>query len=264
MLDILFQNRNKNYGAYELRSNYPQRIKKALLITFLLAGSTVASLALGNRMNRETIDKTFPDTIRLVVIPDEQEPEEIIPPKPLPQPAPAQVRTEHLATIQIVKDDEVPAPPPDQDDLKLAKIGLIKQDGVEDLSIPENSIQEGMSSGIIETKMPSKDEPDIFIKVEKEAEFDGNWQRFLERTLNANVPVDKDAPPGTYRILMQFVVDTDGNVSDIKPLTNLGYGMEEEAVRVLKKAKKWKPAFQNGRTVKAYRKQQITFVVTQE
>ena len=57
------------------------------------------------------------------------------------------------------------------------------------------------------------------------------------------------------------MVDTNGTVSDIKPLTNLGYGMEQEAVRVLKKATKWEPAIQNGRKVKAYRRQKITFQV---
>ncbi len=53
------------------------------------------------------------------------------------------------------------------------------------------------------------------------------------------------------------MVDTEGNVSDIKPLTNHGYGLEEEAIRVLKKAAKWEPAIQNGINVKAYRKQVI-------
>ena len=59
-------------------------------------------------------------------------------------------------------------------------------------------------------------------------------------------------------------MDIDGTVSDIKALTNLGYGLEQEAIRVLKKAAKWKPAIQDGRQVKAYRKQAITFQVTTE
>ena len=64
--------------------------------------------------------------------------------------------------------------------------------------------------------------------------------------------------------MIQFVVDVEGNVSDIKPLTNHGYGLEQEAVRVLKKAAKWEPAIQNGVKVKAYRKQVITFQVLGE
>jgi len=81
------------------------------------------------------------------------------------------------------------------------------------------------------------------------------------RNLNANVPGDNDAPAGSYTIIIQFVVDLEGNVSDVKALTAHGYGMEEEAMRALKKATKWQPAIQNGHFVKAYRKQPITFVV---
>ena len=85
--------------------------------------------------------------------------------------------------------------------------------------------------------------------------------KFLLRNLNPEVPVDNDAPEGIYTVLMQFLVDIDGSISDIKPLTNHGYGLEEEAIRVLKKATRWEPAIQNGRPVKAYCKQPITFQV---
>jgi protein TonB len=64
--------------------------------------------------------------------------------------------------------------------------------------------------------------------------------------------------------VVQFIVDKEGNISDVKALTNQGYGMEDEAVRVIKKGPNWTPAQQNGRYVKAYRKQPITFVVSGE
>ena len=61
---------------------------------------------------------------------------------------------------------------------------------------------------------------------------------------------------------MQFVVDKEGVISDVKGLTSKGYGMEEEAVKIIKKGPAWEAAVQNGRKVKAYRKQPITFIVT--
>ena len=76
--------------------------------------------------------------------------------------------------------------------------------------------------------------------------------------------MNNDAPAGSYTVIIQFVVDMDGSISDIKALTNHGYGLEQEAIRVIKKATKWEPAFQNGRHVKAYRKQPITFRVEAE
>ena len=110
----------------------------------------------------------------------------------------------------------------------------------------------------------TKDPDAPFEKVEIPAEFNGNWEKFLLRNLNANIPVDNGAPTGNYTVHIQFVVDIEGNISAIKALTNIGYGLEQEAIRVLKKATKWIPAIQNGRSVKAYRQQPITFQVTEE
>ena len=113
----------------------------------------------------------------------------------------------------------------------------------------------------------SADEPEIFSRVEIDAAFPGGplaWRKFLETNLRGETPVDKGAGPGNYTTIIQFIVDKDGNVSDVKPLTKLGYGMEEEAVRVIRKSGKWKPAIQNGREVKAYRKQPITFQIVEQ
>ncbi|MCH5683060.1 energy transducer TonB [Niabella sp. W65] len=103
-----------------------------------------------------------------------------------------------------------------------------------------------------------------FTKVEIEAAYMGNWKSFLERNLVGEVPVDNGAAPGKYTVIIQFVVDVDGSISDIRPLTNLGFGMEQEAIRVIKKSGKWKPAFQNSQEVKAFRKQPITFQVVEQ
>lgn len=107
----------------------------------------------------------------------------------------------------------------------------------------------------------------IFQKVEVEASYPGGdkaWLNFLIQNLNAGIPAKKKAPVGVYTVVVQFVVDKDGTVSDIKPLTNHGYGMEEEVLRVLKKAPRWKAAIQDGRRVRAYRKQPVTFQVAEE
>lgn len=100
---------------------------------------------------------------------------------------------------------------------------------------------------------------------EQEAAFPGEgegWRKFLEKNLNAAVPVSMGAPVGQYTVMMQFIVNTDGSLSDIKALTAYGYGMEKEMERVLKRSPKWIPAHQFGRKVKAYRRQPLTFVVS--
>lgn len=76
------------------------------------------------------------------------------------------------------------------------------------------------------------------------------------------VPVNMGAPVGQYTVLVLFIVDKDGTITGIQPLTKFGFGMEEEAVRLIKQCPKWIPAQQFGKKVKAYRKQPITFVIS--
>lgn len=106
-----------------------------------------------------------------------------------------------------------------------------------------------------------------FVAVEEEASYPGGnaaWIKFLEKNLKADIPVKNDAPMGKYTAMVVFIVDKDGSISNIKPLTNFGYGIEEEVIRVLERSGKWIPANQNGKPLKAYRKQPITFIINNE
>ena len=107
----------------------------------------------------------------------------------------------------------------------------------------------------------------VFEKVDVEATFSGGeaaWRKYLEQNLDPNVPVENGAPIGIYTVVVQFIVDKTGAISDIKTLTNFGYGMEQEVMRIMKKSPMWSPASQNNRSVKAYRKQPVTFVIDAE
>jgi bla regulator protein blaR1 len=109
------------------------------------------------------------------------------------------------------------------------------------------------------------DENIVFEKVEVEASFPGGapaWRKFLTENLNPIVPVDSGANEGTYTVVLQFIADKEGNVSNITALTKHGFGMEQECIRLMKLSPKWNPALQNGKPVIAYRKQPITFVIT--
>lgn len=107
----------------------------------------------------------------------------------------------------------------------------------------------------------------IFEKVDVEASFPGGemaWRKFLGRTLRADIATENGAPAGIYTVWVQFVVDKTGSVTDIRPLTNWGYGMEAEVTRVIKIGPQWQPASQNGRAVRAYRKQPVTFMIEED
>jgi len=118
---------------------------------------------------------------------------------------------------------------------------------------------------ILFDSIPASDTP-TFKKVEKEAYFPGGekaWIKFLRKRLDPDVPIRLNAPPGSYTVVIQFIVNKDGSL-DILPLTNFGYGMEDEIVRVMSKAPSWIPAEQNGKPVRAYRKQPFTFSVPEK
>jgi len=105
----------------------------------------------------------------------------------------------------------------------------------------------------------------IFSKVEIEAAFPGGdaaWRRYLEKNLMNFNPADNGAPDGMYTVRVRFIVDKQGNIDSVTALSHYGYGMEEIAIRVIKKGPKWTPAIMNGHNVKAFRTQPISFLVT--
>lgn len=102
---------------------------------------------------------------------------------------------------------------------------------------------------------------------EREAKFPGGlqeWRRFLSRNLNVNTPVDFGAPAGIFTVRVSFLVDKEGNVSDVRAENNPGYGTAEEAVRVIKKGPKWEPAIQYNKKVIYRQVQPISFRVEED
>lgn len=260
MLDLIFDDRNKAYGAYELRKTYNRRIGKSLLFTLMFASLIIAGVSLGNSF-KKTEGPVF-DKREIII---EEISEEIKEPKPAPpperRPEPEPIRTEQLSTLAIVPDVEQDKPIPTKEDLDSAKIGLFQQDGRNFTGQVEGPPDQPDHAGILDSKRGAEEEDKIYPIVEIQAKYRGNWEKFLLRHLNGNTPVDNGASPGRYTVLIQFIVDKEGNVSDIKAISNVGYGMEAEAIRVLRKADKWEPAIQAGFKVKSYRTQPITFVV---
>jgi len=266
ILDILFEGKNKSYGAYDLRKTYNKRIIKAMvatgaLILLIFVGSVVAN------MNKDT-DKGEVDVVdtQMAEIKKDEPPPPPPPPPPPTPPPPPEVNQVKFTPPKIVKDEEVK---PDE------KIEEIKEEQVISTKTVESDntqqiVQapvEDKGTQVVEVPKTDDDENKIFNKVEVEAEFPGGnsaWANFLRKNLNSNAPVDNGASEGTYQVIVRFIVSKDGSISDVVAETKHGYGMEEEAVKVIKRGPKWTPALQNGRHVNAYRRQPITFVVAAE
>jgi periplasmic protein TonB len=265
ILDIIFDGRNKEYGAYELRRSYSRRLLMAMLFTVLFTFIGYGAMQLSRYFADMSSGKDFAvKDVELAEVKDEKKPEEIKPPV-LPKVEPPKVEIAKFTPPKIVPDQDVKPDDitPDQDQLDDTQIGSFNQDGIKDDIITPPVEKTG--TGVVITPVVKGDNVDsIFAKVEREAEFpggDAGWKRYLEKSLNANTPIDNGAPEGTYTVVVKFVVDKEGRISDVEPLSNHGFGMEQEAMKVIKKGPNWKPAEQNGRQVKAYRSQPITFVV---
>jgi len=265
ILEILFANKNKDYGAYELRVMYNKRMKYALSFMFLICLLfTVGSILANAKDESKKLAYTGPE-IELTNV-DEPPVEEIKPPEQkIEEPQTAQ---EVLTPPRIVEDKMV-----NEEDVMLAvedyesvKIGLDKVEGTEDIGIVEPPIEitTGLTKGLqSNTDMLEKG----FTSVQIAAEFPGGikeWQRFLERNLNSELPTENGAPVGVYTVVVTFIVDIDGKVSDVQAESDPGYGTKDEAMRVIRKGPNWKPANQNGRAVKYRHRQAITFKVSEQ
>ena len=176
-----------------------------------------------------------------------------------------QVQTIKVTPPRIVPDEQVTKDEmPPVEDQENAKIGLDNKDGVKegDMVIAPPGDGDGK---VIE--LPKKDEDGmdgIFTSVQIESEYPGGamaWQRFL----NKNVRYPEQAVEQEIQgpVVVQFIVDKEGNVSDVVALSGPDE-LRAEAVRVIKKSGKWTPAIQNGTKVKSYKKQPIVFRLTNE
>lgn len=96
--------------------------------------------------------------------------------------------------------------------------------------------------------------------VESEANFKGgidSWKKYLQK--NYHFP-DRALSLDKYgKVMIEFIVDTDGSVNNLIIIQSVEFSLDKEAWRLIEESPKWQPALQNGRLVKAYRLQPITF-----
>lgn len=259
ILDLLFEGRNKEYGAYELRRHYNSRLGRAILgMTGVVAVLFCFGFVSKNR--RVVTPPMMSDTVVLAQAPDVAPP----PPPPPPRvPKPQPVATIRFVTTRIVPDKQVlkDVIPPENKDLEDAKIGTVNTDGVKDAGVDVAPPLNSGTGNVVTAPKPDEDDGRPFTKVEIDASFPGGpaaWLRFLNQNLRFPDEAIAQGLDGT--VVVRFVVDKDGKVSDIEVVSGPETGgIREEVVRVLRKSGKWIPAVQNGRYVKAYKMQPVTF-----
>ncbi|MBV8254063.1 MAG: energy transducer TonB [Chitinophaga sp.] len=254
-LDILFTGRNKDYGAYELRSRYDKRVRNAILCTASIALLLVGGYVVNNSWAADKGD-TKPFVYKPIAPIDpiiEQPRNTPPPPPPVAQTPPPAAPTSKFVAPKIAPDDQAPDEIPPQEELRHNNIGVKNEVGVEGgADIPPELAGNG-GSGVVKLEVPpARDEP--FITVEIMPEFPGGLDalgRYLQRNMRYPDAARENGIYGTVPV--QFVVSPDGSIGDVKVLgARKGGGLEEEAMRVIKGMPKWKPGRQGGRNVPVY------------
>lgn len=251
-LDVVFAGRNKAYGAYVLRKVGPAMTTKALFIgvaLFVFAISTPLIMKfLGNGDKAVETDRFIETEVVLSEPPpvDEATP----PPPPAVEPPPPRVDQVRMPPPVVVEASKVQdEEPPTVEELRKADPGpkTIEGDPTAEIRI-DLPVGEGPKDQLV---TESVGENHIFEAVEVAPQPPGGLAGFLKYVGDTyQYPAQAEAQGVSGRVTLTFVVERDGSLTDIKVLRDLKYGTGEEAVRVLKRAKKWTPGIQNGRPVR--------------
>jgi protein TonB len=167
---------------------------------------------------------------------------------------------------KIVEDEEVKKEdiPPEVEKLEETKIDIKSEEGIKD---PGITMPPPVDEGKKVVEVPKVDENQIFTKVEIEASVDQKqWIRHLQSQLQRYIEdaAANGMDPGTYTVHVKFLVERDGSIADVQSLNDPGFGLGKAAVDVVKKGPRWNPGIQNGKQVRSYHTQPITFVVQEQ
>lgn len=257
ILDIIFEGRNKAYGAYLLRRIYPTHIRKALiggvlLFTFFITlPFWLKYLNLGKtEVVKEKVEITLKD---LKAPPKEEEKKKLPPPPPPPKkiepPKPPQQK---FTPPVIKKDEEVKKEPPKIEEIKV-NTGTSTVKGDDKAYVPQ--IEAPVTPAAVEPG-PEK----VFSFVEQSPDFPGGeaaLMDFLRKNIKYPPIARENGVEG--RVLISFVVDKNGKIKDIVVKRGIGSGCDEEAIRVVKTMPEWKPGRQNGKAVNVMYNLPISF-----
>lgn len=282
ILDLLFEGRNKIYGAYTLRKNYNKRLILSVVISAVLTFLVISLLRSALSEQPERVYASNDVVVHHIELP------ELAPPPPPPPPVKEEVpvakkRESRISTrpkiqVQKLKTTKFTPPVITEDNKvtekefppleEMAKIDVVTADGIESdkvtTIVPEIVSKEGIGNSTAVLEKPEGDENKIFEKVEIEASVNASrWRRHLENRL---LPYIEDAAnagmaAGQYTVMVRFLVEKNGSIEDVKALNDPGYGLAEGAEQVVKTGPRWEPGIQNGQKVRSYHTQPITFVI---
>ncbi|MDO9000480.1 energy transducer TonB [Sediminibacterium sp.] len=250
--DLVFEGRNQNYGAFELRRNYNKRV------SYIIGGMVLFSIALlgfKKLMDRPTTEDVVEKIQNVQIDLTPPPPIEDVPPPPPPPPPPPMVEMVKF-TPPVIKDDAVETEPQKlQEDVKDVNVSTKDQEGEKDIVAPPTEIK-----GPAEVAAP-----EIFTVVEEMPEPPGGiaaFYKYVGQTVQYPSMAREAGISGKAHL--KFVIEMDGSISDVQILKGVSgcSDCDKEAVRVIKSyPTKWKPGKQNGRAVRVFYNLPVSFKI---
>ncbi|MCX8525749.1 energy transducer TonB [Chryseobacterium formosus] len=253
--EIVFENRNKEYGAYDIRHQYPRLLTKSFIIgtgLFLVTALSPFIYMTIKNMNAEAPKEVNSELMEII----EEDPIIEQPKEEEPPPPPPPVEEEKIEIIQNVVPEPVKAPkvetppPPISEQLKTTT-GLENQKGVvaPAYTPPPPPPSTGTKASTAEVK-PQVSDTQIYNEVEQNAEFPGGINAFRNKFQNSFDGSAMNGDEGAVKSEITFVVERDGSITDIKA-NGKNSDFNAEAVRTIKSIKnKWTPGKINGQSVR--------------
>ena len=247
LLDILFENRNKAYGAYALRKNYNHRLQWALGISLSLV---FLLLIIQNYGTVETISKGPRPDLTLTPV-NLSQPKAPDPPKPKAEPSRKQI----VYTDQI-KIDPRETEMPDHNEMITADISDKTVEGKASTDTVQTKDQNTKET---EGDKKSNDKEEVH-PTNFDAQFPGGKEAFAKFLTKYLVTPGELEAGERKTVLVRFMVDADGTISKTEVLQSDGEDYSREVKRVLAKMPKWIPAMQNGTKVATWFTQPVSFI----
>ena len=241
-LDIVFEGKNKTYGAYELRKSNTKTTVRALIIGAVLFSVLVAAPLIMSLLPDSSGDDDSLDTkiVTMKLPPKKEEPKKDLPPPPPPPPKVDQVK---FVKPVVAKAEEVTEEPPKITEIKDKKLGNETIKGDPDAELTVEPVGNGPAA-VVEEDNSIYNTAGIEVK----PDFPGGMEKFYKFVGNNYQTPEEDGLKG--KVYVTFVVEKDGSLTDIKVIRDIGYGTGKEAIRVLNKCPRWTPGEQNGKKVR--------------
>jgi protein TonB len=251
--EAVFAHRNREYGAYVLRSGYNKRM--SLIMAGLLALAAlgfIANLIIKNLPKDEVAKPKISDKNFVITAPKEDVP----PPPPPPETPPPPMTATQAFIAPVAEDDPVEDEMPTQQQLENIAISTETNEGEEGWEI---NIQE---DGPALTDVPNNTPEEVVDVAEEDAEFPGGYEKLSEFISSNLVFPDEALEIGVKgRVMVRFVVEKDGRISNAtveRPITECP-SCNKEALNVINKMPKWVPAKNAGRPVRLWVRIPIIF-----